>query len=42
MKNTLPVGAVFDCNVHLQAASREQSVAAKCLRLVEDGKVRLY
>ena len=36
------VRAVFDCNVFLQAVSREKSVAAKCLRLVEKGFVRLY
>lgn len=41
MKSSLP-SAVFDCNVFLQAASRGESVAAKCLRFVEDGKVRLY
>jgi putative PIN family toxin of toxin-antitoxin system len=41
MKNS-PPSAVFDCNVFLQAASRGESVAAKCLRLVEDGKVRLF
>jgi len=34
--------AVFDCNVHLQAASREKSVAAECLRQVEKGYVKLY
>ncbi len=42
MKDAALVGAVFDCNVYLQAASREKSIAAECLRLVEDGKVRLY
>lgn len=43
MKNTaLLFGAVFDCNVHLQAVSRETSVAAECLRLVETGLVRHY
>jgi len=42
MKEAALVGAVFDCNVHLQAASREKSVAAQCLRLVEKGLVRLY
>ncbi len=36
------VAAVFDCNVYLQAAAREKSVAADCLRLVEKGLVRLY
>ena len=36
------VAAVFDCNVYLQAAAREKSVAADCLRLVEQGLVRLY
>ncbi len=42
MKDEALVGAVFDCNVHLQAASREKSVAAECLRLVEKRLVRLY
>ncbi|MGI8668825.1 MAG: putative toxin-antitoxin system toxin component, PIN family [Aridibacter sp.] len=42
MKVTALVGAVFDCNVFLQAASREKSVAAECLRFVEKGLVRLY
>ena len=42
MKDTALCGAVFDCNVHLQAASREMSVAAECLRLVERGWVRHY
>ena len=42
MKDAALVGAVFDCNVYLQAASREKSVAAECLRLVEKGLVRLY
>ena len=37
-----PPSAVFDCNVFLQAASRGESVAAKCLRLVEDSKIKLY
>lgn len=32
---------VFDCNVLLQAAAREKSVAAKCLNLVESGHVQL-
>jgi uncharacterized protein len=42
MKETIFAGAVFDCNVFLQAASREKSVAAECLRFVEKGLVRLY
>lgn len=42
MKDEARLGAVFDCNVHLQAASREKSVAAECLCLVEKGFVRLY
>jgi putative PIN family toxin of toxin-antitoxin system len=42
MKDAAVVGAVFDCNVFLHAAAREQSVAAECLRLVEKGFVRLY
>ena len=33
--------AVFDCNVLLQAAARERSVAAKCLNLAESGHVQL-
>jgi putative PIN family toxin of toxin-antitoxin system len=33
---------VFDCNVLLQAAARERSVAAKCLNLVESGHVQLF
>lgn len=33
---------VFDCNVLLQSAARERSVAAKCLNLVESGLIRLY
>jgi uncharacterized protein len=36
------IGAVFDCNVILQAAAREKSVAAECLRSVEKGAVKLY
>lgn len=42
MKDKTLVGAVFDCNVHLQAASREKSVAVECLRLVEKGLVQHY
>ncbi len=34
--------AVFDCNVHLQAAARKKSVAADCLRLVENSQVKLF
>ena len=33
---------VFDCNVLLQAAARERSVAAKCLNLVESGLIQLF
>ena len=33
---------VFDCNVLLQAAAREKSVAAKCLNLTESGHVQLF
>lgn len=33
---------VFDCNVLLQAAAREKSVAAKCLNLVESSLIHLY
>ncbi|MBA2495156.1 MAG: putative toxin-antitoxin system toxin component, PIN family [Acidobacteria bacterium] len=42
MKDKTLVGAVFDCNVHLQAASREKSATAECLRLVEKGLVQHY
>lgn len=42
MKDATLVIAVFDCNVHLQAASRQKSIAAECLRLVEKGFVQLY
>jgi putative PIN family toxin of toxin-antitoxin system len=42
MKETVLVEAVFDCNVFLQAASREKRVAAECLRFVEKCLVRLY
>lgn len=41
MKDAALVSAVFDCNVYLQAAARENSVAAECLRTVEKGSVRL-
>ncbi len=33
---------VFDCNVLLQAAAREKSVAAKCLNLAESGLIQLF
>lgn len=33
---------VFDCNVLLQAAARERSVAAKCLNLAESGHVQIF
>lgn len=33
---------VFDCNILLQAAAREKSIAAKCLSLAESGLVQLY
>ena len=42
MKDKALAGGVFDCNVSLLAASREKSIAAECLRLVENGLVRLY
>lgn len=41
MKQT-GLAVVFDCNVLLQAAARGKSPAAACLRLAEDGYVRLY
>jgi len=34
--------AVYDCNIYLQAASRPNSPAGECLRLAENGIVRLY
>lgn len=33
---------VFDCNVLLQAAAREMSVAAKCLNLAESGLIKIF
>lgn len=42
MSDAKIVKVVFDCNIFLQAVSRENSVAAKCLRLVEKDLVRLY
>lgn len=33
---------VFDCNVLLQAAARERSVAAKCLNLAESSLIQLF
>ncbi|HKF54723.1 MAG TPA: putative toxin-antitoxin system toxin component, PIN family [Blastocatellia bacterium] len=36
------IGAVFDCNVSLQAAARQSSPSAACLRLAEGGFVHLY
>lgn len=33
---------VFDCNVLLQAAAREKSVAAKCLNFVESSLIQLF
>ena len=33
---------VFDCNVLLQAAARQRSVAASCLSLAEEGLVQLF
>lgn len=35
-------GVVFDCNVFLQAAARDRSVAAKCLNLAEGGGIQLF
>jgi putative PIN family toxin of toxin-antitoxin system len=35
-------GVVLDCNVLLQAAARRTSPAAACLRLAEEGFIRLY
>jgi putative PIN family toxin of toxin-antitoxin system len=32
---------VFDCNVLLQAAAREKSIAAKCLNFAESGLIQL-
>lgn len=36
------ISVVFDCNVMLQAAARKTGPAAACLRLAEEGLVRLY
>jgi putative PIN family toxin of toxin-antitoxin system len=36
------IGAVFDCNVLLQAAARKRGPSAACLRLAENEFVRLY
>lgn len=33
---------IFDCNVLLQAAARERSVAAKCLNLAESSLIQLF
>jgi putative PIN family toxin of toxin-antitoxin system len=33
---------VFDCNVLLQAAARQKSVAASCLALAEKGLIQLF
>ena len=33
---------VFDCNVLLQAAARQKSLAASCLTLVEKGLIQLF
>ena len=38
----MEIGVVFDCNVLLQAAAREASPSAACLRLAESFFVRLY
>jgi predicted nucleic acid-binding protein len=35
-------GVVFDCNVLLQAAARERSLAPECLKLVETGRIQLF
>jgi hypothetical protein len=42
MKSIALISAVFDCNVYLQAASREKIISAECLRLVEKGSVELF
>jgi putative PIN family toxin of toxin-antitoxin system len=38
----VPPKAVFDCMVYLQAAAREESPAAACLRLAENNLVQLF
>ncbi len=38
----MPPKAVFDCMVYLQAAAREESPAAACLRLAENNLVQLF
>ena len=42
MSRVAKFNVVFDCNVLLQAAAREKSVAADCFRLAESGVVKLY
>ncbi|HEX3144042.1 MAG TPA: PIN domain-containing protein, partial [Pyrinomonadaceae bacterium] len=41
MKNRPRMGVVFDCNILLQAVARKTGPAAACLRLAEEGLVRL-
>lgn len=38
----MPPKVVFDCMVYLQAAAREESPAAACLRLAENHLVQLF
>jgi putative PIN family toxin of toxin-antitoxin system len=41
-EGTVTVGAVFDCMIFLQGATRATGPAAACLRLVQNSFVRLY
>ena len=41
MKHRPRLGVVFDCNILLQAVARKTGPAAACLRLAEEGFVRL-
>jgi uncharacterized protein len=41
VKNRPRLGVVFDCNILLQAVARKVGPAAACLRLAEEGFVRL-
>jgi putative PIN family toxin of toxin-antitoxin system len=42
VKNRPSLGVVFDCNILLQAVARKTGPAAACLRLAEEGFVRLH
>lgn len=38
----MKIRVIFDCNVFLQAAINEESLARNCYRLVEEGTVELF